>query len=281
MKSKLYCTALVIGLAYLCTPPGALAQQPEECTWGQLKALFGDDSGSARTAVGIIEGEGEFGVELRTLHEMFPAETMSFAGAVGQARALGYQIQGFTDLEVAERVLCDADDLFITKCVSTEADGMALHQYRLVNASGHTTAVGFVEAAVDRPDAGVESTDPDIAATGTVFGCWSCFDRGDCSYYWNVRYGGLRRTINWSQNYVGDMWNDDISSIKVHGNPPSACWYTCHSSSTTDIDYYRFWQHSRYRGDSFTLYVGENARNLVDTGWNDRISSIEVIRNWW
>ena len=80
-----------------------------------------------------------------------------------------------------------------------------------------------------------------------------------CYYYEHDGFKGERREIPFGvrRNYVGDHWNDKISSI--------ACSPGCSL---------RVWEHRDFKGASRvfqpnTLYVGDS--------WNDEISSLEPV----
>ncbi|MFO1183276.1 MAG: peptidase inhibitor family I36 protein [Bauldia sp.] len=77
-----------------------------------------------------------------------------------------------------------------------------------------------------------------------------------CVYYEHRDFGGQSFALNGpsSRNYVGDYWNDKISSI--------ACSPGC---------YVTVWEHAYFGGRSWR--VGGRVP-WVGAGWNDRISSL-------
>ncbi len=80
-----------------------------------------------------------------------------------------------------------------------------------------------------------------------------------CFYYEHDNFGGERREIPLGLNrrYVGDTWNDRISSI--------ACSGSCAL---------RVWEHRDYQGAARTF---TGAISYVGDEWNDRISSMKPI----
>ena len=80
-----------------------------------------------------------------------------------------------------------------------------------------------------------------------------------CYYYEHDSFKGNRRDIPFGvrRKYVGDTWNDKISSI--------ACSPGCGLSA---------WDHRDFGGASKTF---NGAYVYVGDAWNDRISSVEVV----
>ena len=64
-------------------------------------------------------------------------------------------------------------------------------------------------------------------------------------------------SLNKSYSYVGDFWNDKISSIKVE----SGIW--------------EFFEHANFKGKSFRLTPGDYS--YVTNPWNDKISSFRQV----
>ena len=79
-----------------------------------------------------------------------------------------------------------------------------------------------------------------------------------CQYFEHAHFDGARRSIGAgvSRNYVGDNWNDQISSI--------ACYPGC----AVTVYEHRDFAGARVRWASSILYVGD--------AWNDQISSLRV-----
>ena len=74
----------------------------------------------------------------------------------------------------------------------------------------------------------------------------------DCNFS-----GTSSGTLNQDYSYIGDFWNDKISSIKVY----SGTW--------------EFFEHATFQGGSFRLQPGSYP-NLTN-GWNDLISSFRQV----
>lgn len=93
-------------------------------------------------------------------------------------------------------------------------------------------------------------------AIGTTGGPELAF-RG-CQYYEHIDFGGARRSIGAGvdRNYVGDGWNDQISSIACRGG----CSVTVYEN--------RDFGGASVRWSSNISYVGDD--------WNDQISSLRV-----
>lgn len=70
--------------------------------------------------------------------------------------------------------------------------------------------------------------------------------------------GATSGSLDQDYPYVGDFWNDKISSIKVD----SGTW--------------EFFEDANFQGSSFLLTPGEYA--WIGDEWNDRISSFRQIR---
>jgi hypothetical protein len=70
-------------------------------------------------------------------------------------------------------------------------------------------------------------------------------------------FAGTRSSIDQDYPYVGDFWNDKISSIKVY----SGTW--------------EFFEHRDFQGRSFQLNPGEYS--YVTNTWNDLISSLKQV----
>ncbi|MFD0768454.1 hypothetical protein ACFQZ1_05930 [Bacillus sp. CGMCC 1.60114] len=83
-------------------------------------------------------------------------------------------------------------------------------------------------------------------------------------FYWDINKGGSRISyaIGTYTSYVGNYWNDQISSI-----------------STAASGYTRVWEHASYGGATYAWdnysYWGYTI-NLNNYGWNDAISSLGV-----
>ncbi len=81
-----------------------------------------------------------------------------------------------------------------------------------------------------------------------------------CIYYEHIDFQGESKEIPLGINrkYVGDHWNDQISSI--------ACASRCHL---------HVWEHRDFLGESRFFATG-GAHQYVGDDWNDRISSMKV-----
>lgn len=79
-----------------------------------------------------------------------------------------------------------------------------------------------------------------------------------CRFYADVNFNGANRGVaeNTSLRYVGDAWNDKISSVKV----PQGCSL-------------RVYQHRDFGGDSRVFAAGDYA--AVGALWNDQASSLQ------
>lgn len=71
--------------------------------------------------------------------------------------------------------------------------------------------------------------------------------------------GTASGVLDQDYSYVGDFWNDQISSIKIH----SGTW--------------EFFEHANFQGRSFRLTPGEYA--WIKTEWNDLISSFRQVES--
>jgi Beta/Gamma crystallin len=74
-------------------------------------------------------------------------------------------------------------------------------------------------------------------------------------------FGGQRGGFNQDLGYVGDFWNDRITSVKVH----SGTW--------------QVWEHPDFHGRSIILGPGEYPNLAIFPGGidNDTISSVKII----
>jgi hypothetical protein len=100
----------------------------------------------------------------------------------------------------------------------------------------------------DLPDAGSDASPTDQQPQA-----------GQClvSVYWDADFKGERWDTAQDQSYVGNHWNDQISSIRVI----SGTW--------------RFYWDANYGGDTMDLKPGEY--RYIDPRWNDQISSFRCI----
>jgi hypothetical protein len=82
---------------------------------------------------------------------------------------------------------------------------------------------------------------------------------GQCqvSVYWDADFKGERWDTDQNQPYVGNHWNDQISSIRV----VSGTW--------------RFYWDAKYGGEMVELKPGEY--RYVGNHWNDQISSFRCV----
>jgi hypothetical protein len=80
-----------------------------------------------------------------------------------------------------------------------------------------------------------------------------------CIYYEYAHFTGKPREIRFGQqlNYVGNQWNDTISSIE------------CSAGCKLQV-----WVHRDFKGLSKTF---SGANGYVGEAWNDRISSMKVL----
>ncbi|HXM00453.1 MAG TPA: beta/gamma crystallin-related protein [Rhizomicrobium sp.] len=76
--------------------------------------------------------------------------------------------------------------------------------------------------------------------------------------YWDIDYGGERFVTDHDVSYVGDHWNDKISSIKVISG-----------------EWEFFWD-ANYGGEA--LRLGPGRYRYVGDHWNDQISSFRCVR---
>src|SRR5215510_3710672 len=84
-----------------------------------------------------------------------------------------------------------------------------------------------------------------------------------CILYQHINWGGHTFTIrgNYNLSYIGDRWNDKVSSI------------ACHSRCTITI-----YEHRDFGGHSFVFgYIGRPNTKYVGDYWNDRMSSAKVL----
>ncbi|NLV23998.1 MAG: hypothetical protein GXY54_04350 [Deltaproteobacteria bacterium] len=83
--------------------------------------------------------------------------------------------------------------------------------------------------------------------------------------YEHINYKGKKNTIKGNTNFGGTWWNDKISSLEIYLMPEPP------ASGTV-----RFYWDGEYSGSSFEASGVQEDANLVDSGWNDRISSIMI-----
>jgi hypothetical protein len=76
--------------------------------------------------------------------------------------------------------------------------------------------------------------------------------------YWDANFGGESWTLHGSIPYVGDHWNDQISSIVVHRG------------------YWVFFWDINYGGEALRLGPGQYP--FVGPHWNDQISSARCVQ---
>jgi uncharacterized protein YkwD len=74
----------------------------------------------------------------------------------------------------------------------------------------------------------------------------------DCNFS-----GTTSGALNQDYAYIGDFWNDKISSIKVY----SGTW--------------EFFEHANYQGSSFRVQPGSYP--TLNNGWNDVVSSLKQV----
>jgi hypothetical protein len=77
--------------------------------------------------------------------------------------------------------------------------------------------------------------------------------------YWDSDFQGESRHLSGNTSYVGDRWNDQISSIAIY----SGVW--------------RFYRDAGYRGGYLELGPGRYTFHAGDA-WNDQISSIRCVQ---
>jgi hypothetical protein len=77
--------------------------------------------------------------------------------------------------------------------------------------------------------------------------------------YWDSNFRGEARHVRGNASYVGDHWNDQISSIAIY----SGVW--------------RFYRDAGFRGDYLELGPGNYSFQAGDA-WNDQISSLRCVR---
>jgi hypothetical protein len=111
-----------------------------------------------------------------------------------------------------------------------------------------TLACGFAAISAVRAD-------PEIMQSGGPYA-----PPGNCLYYEHQNFGGGSRGIHLgtARRYVGDDWNDRISSV--------SCAPGCRL---------KVWEHRDFAGASKSFAVG-GATVYVGDDWNDRISSVKV-----
>jgi hypothetical protein len=97
------------------------------------------------------------------------------------------------------------------------------------------------------------------AALVSLFGFSSAADAGGCKVkvYWDINFGGAHFTTDRAVPWVGNHWNDQISSIKV-------IWGV-----------WEFYRDIHYGGESMRLSRGNYA--YVGDHWNDQISSFRCV----
>ena len=83
--------------------------------------------------------------------------------------------------------------------------------------------------------------------------------------YQDINFKGKTKTIKTDTDLSGTWWNDRISSFKIVLMPAAP------PSGTV-----RFYWDKEYQGSSFDASGVEENANLVQSGWNDKISSIMV-----
>lgn len=79
--------------------------------------------------------------------------------------------------------------------------------------------------------------------------------------YWDANFGGKSWTLHRSIPFVGQHWNDQISSIVVHRG------------------YWVFFWDADYKGETLKLAPGRYP--YVGDHWNDQISSARCVEPTW
>lgn len=99
-----------------------------------------------------------------------------------------------------------------------------------------------------------------VAAVTLAAGLFSANPAGACAItvFWDANFQGPSRQIESDVFFVGQRWNDQISSIVVD----SGVW-----------EFYEDWH---YEGARFRLGPGEYS--FVGQRWNDRISSMRCVQ---
>ena len=80
----------------------------------------------------------------------------------------------------------------------------------------------------------------------------------DVTIYQHAQFAGAARRFTGDVPWVGDAWNDQVSSIVIS----AGVW--------------QFFQHARYEGVVMTLRPG--AVGYVGDRWNDQISSFRCVQ---
>jgi hypothetical protein len=80
----------------------------------------------------------------------------------------------------------------------------------------------------------------------------------DVTIYQHAQFAGAARRFTGDVPWVGDAWNDQVSSIVVS----AGVW--------------QFFQHARYEGSVMTLRPG--SVGFVGDRWNDQISSFRCVQ---
>jgi hypothetical protein len=80
----------------------------------------------------------------------------------------------------------------------------------------------------------------------------------DVTIYQHAQFAGAARRFTGDVPWVGDAWNDQVSSIVI----AAGVW--------------QFFQHARYEGAVLTLHPG--AVGYVGDRWNDQISSFRCVQ---
>lgn len=80
----------------------------------------------------------------------------------------------------------------------------------------------------------------------------------DVTIYQHAQFAGAARRFTGDVPWVGDAWNDQVSSIVIS----AGVW--------------QFFQHARYEGAVMTLRPG--AVGYVGDRWNDQISSFRCVQ---
>lgn len=81
----------------------------------------------------------------------------------------------------------------------------------------------------------------------------------DVTIYQHAQFAGAARRFTGDVPWVGDAWNDQVSSIVVS----AGVW--------------QFFQHARYDGAVMTLRPG--SVGFVGNQWNDQISSFRCVQS--
>jgi len=97
----------------------------------------------------------------------------------------------------------------------------------------------------------------------------------------HINFGGRCQTLTGDSAFLGNWWNDRISSFRIASRRVSRRFFSEDDDGVVESyipaeGKVCFFEHANYQGRSFCVRRGAQQSSLVYDGWNDIISSIQV-----